>query len=168
MSCARPQSVCGGLIARKSCRFLICAFGATCFLPSLSASAGSGTPLLSLSSDSAVASAGFYRLEWHWQDTPPGAGGDFELQESTRADFGDATPLYRGPDLATVISGRGDGTRYYRVRATRDNNRHTLWSNAVEVATAHHPLSRAVAFFAAGALVFVLTLTLIVHGNRQE
>jgi len=164
LSYARPQYVCGGSISRESDRFLICAFGAAVFFLSLTAVAGSGAPLLVLSSDTDTASAGFYRLEWNWTPAAAEAGGEFELQESTRPDFSDAASLYRGPDLATVISGRRDGRRYYRVRSQH----HAAWSNTVQVTTAHHPLARALAFFAAGALVFALTLTMILHGSKQQ
>jgi len=162
---ARPQSVCGGSISRESGRFLICAFGAAVFFLSLTAVAGSGSPLLALSSDSDTASAGYYRLEWKWATAPAGPGGDFELQESTQTDFSDAAALYRGPDLATVISGRRDGRRYYRVRSQHSP---AAWSNTVAVTTAHHPLSRALAFFAAGAVVFALTLAMILRGSKQQ
>ena len=151
-------------MTRESGRFLICAFGAAVLFLSLTAVAGSGAPLLVLSSDTDIASAGFYRLEWNWTTAAIRPGGEFELQESTLPDFSDATQLYRGPDLATVISGRRDGRRYYRVRSQP----HAAWSNTVQVTTAHHPLSRALAFFAAGALVFALTLAMILHGSKQQ
>jgi hypothetical protein len=151
-------------MTRESGRFLIRAFGAAVFCLSLTAVAGSGTPLLVLSSDTDTATAGYYRLEWSWTRATAESGGEFELQESTHPDFSDAAALYRGPDLATVISGRGDGRRYYRVRAKPD----AAWSNSVQVTTAHHPLSRALAFFAAGALVFALTLAMILHGSQQR
>jgi hypothetical protein len=41
------------------------------------------------------------------------------------------------------------------------------WSEPVTVTVAHHPLSRAVAFFTVGALVFLATLGLIVRGARR-
>jgi hypothetical protein len=134
----------------------------------LSASAGPDALAPSLSSDTEVATAGFYRLEWQWEGASPDTADAFEVQESTRADFGNASALYRGPDLATVISGRRDGTRYYRVRATGEGAPRGVWSNVVKVQTAHHPLSRALAFFAAGALVFSLTLALILRGSRGQ
>lgn len=161
---ARPQSVCGGSISRESGRFLICAFGAAVFFVSLTAVAGSRTPLLVLSSDTEVASAGYYRLQWHWSAAGGAPGGPFQLQESATPDFSDAVSLYRGPDLASVISGRRDGVRYYRVGSQHSETR---WSNVVKVETRHHPLSRALLFFAAGALVFALTLAMILRGSRE-
>jgi hypothetical protein len=115
-----------------------------------------------------VATAGYYRLEWDWEGSPASAPASFEVQESTQADFRDAQPLYQGPDLATVISGRRDGSRYYRVRAAGNDDAQSPWSNVVEVTTAHHPLPRALAFFAAGAMVFSLTLVLILRGSGRH
>ena len=166
--CVRPGAVTGGSIARQAGGFRIPALGVLCFLLCVTASAAAGATPPTLSSDTAVATAGYYRLEWDWEDSPASAPASFEVQESTRADFRDAQPLYRGPDLATVISGRRDGSRYYRVRAASDNDAHSAWSKVVEVETAHHPLSRALAFFAAGALVFSLTLTLILRGSARH
>jgi len=162
---ARPQSVCGGSISRESGRFLICAFGAAVFFLSLTAVAGSGSPLLVLSSDTDVARAGYYRLQWHWSSADGAPQGPFQLQESSTPDFSDALALYRGPDLATVISGRRDGVRYYRVGSQHSETR---WSNVVAVETQHHSLSRALLFFAAGGLVFALTLGVILRGSRQQ
>jgi hypothetical protein len=150
-------------------RSLAGALGAAWVALWLGASAALASPPLRLASDTDVATAGFYRLEWQGDGAGAAATGDrFELQECTRADCADAVPLYRGPDLATVISGRRDGTRYYRVRAVPDDGDRAGWSNVVEVTTAHHPLSRALAFFTAGALVFALTLGLILRGSRHE
>lgn len=77
-------------------------------------------------------------------------------------DFTDSKTLYQGPDTATLVSGRKNGTYYYRVRSEKPGSD---WSNAVEVKVAHHPLSRAFMFFSLGALVFVATLTMVVRGN---
>ena len=53
-----------------------------------------------LAVDSPTATAGFFRLSWG-----PGAS-EFELQEADGPGFERPTTLYRGPDTATVISGR--------------------------------------------------------------
>jgi len=75
--------------------------------------------------------------------------------------------IYKGPDRATVISGQADGTRVYRVREVGEGRVYP-WSEPVTVTVAHHPLSRAVAFFTVGALVFLATLGLIVRGARRS
>ena len=110
-----------------------------------------------LKSDSNLSNAGYYQL--HWANQKPG---DFILEESMTPDFTDAKTLYHGPDTATLVSGRKNGTYYYRVRSAKADGD---WSNAVEVKVAHHPLSRAFMFFSLGALVFIATLTMVVRGN---
>ena len=110
-----------------------------------------------LKSDSNESSAGYYQLHWTNNHT-----GDFILQESSKPDFSNAELLYQGPDTATLVSGRKNGTYYYRVRSADAENE---WSNPVRVNVTHHPLSRAFMFFSLGALVFVATLTMVIRGN---
>lgn len=110
-----------------------------------------------LKSDSSESAAGYYQL--HWSNNQ---AGDFVLQESRKPDFSNADILYQGPDTATLVSGRKNGTYYYRVRSADAGNN---WSNSVKVNVTHHPLSRAFMFFSLGALVFVATLTMVIRGN---
>lgn len=112
-----------------------------------------------LKSDSEVATAGFYQLQWSAATVA-----DFELQEATDAGFADARTLYRGPDLATVLSGQPDGDYYYRIRAV-DNGDGSPWSGTVHVEVQHHSLARALRFLAVGAIVFVALLILILRGE---
>ena len=90
------------------------------------------------------------------------------LQESSESGFHDAVTLYQGPDRATVLSGRGDGLRYYRVRAIKGDQPLSQWSETLSVETRHHPLLRALIFFAIGAIVFVLTAAVILRGSREH
>lgn len=117
-----------------------------------------------LSADGDVASAGYYRLSWS-QDGVPGV---YELQEAQRSDFGHARTLYRGPDRATVLSGRSDGMRWYRVRDLPADGAPGDWSAPLRVETRHHSLTRAFGFFAAGVVVFLATFGLILTGGRME
>ena len=110
-----------------------------------------------LKSDSNESAAGYYQL--HWSNNH---AGDFVLQESSSPDFSSAELLYQGPDTATLVSGRKNGTYFYRVRSADDESD---WSNSVKVNVTHHPLSRAFMFFSLGALVFVATLTMVIRGN---
>jgi len=110
-----------------------------------------------LESDSEVSSAGYYQLHWANQHI-----GSFILEESKKPDFTDAITLYQGPDTATLVSGRKNGTYYYRVRGADANKD---WSNSVEVKVVHHSLSRAFLFFSLGAIVFLATLTMVIRGN---
>ena len=90
-----------------------------------------------------------------------------ELQEATDSEFSDATTPYRGPDRATVISGKPNGTWYYRVRAS-DDAQAGPWSRAVSVTVDHHSLSRALMFLSLGVIVFVATATMIIRGSRDR
>ena len=119
------------------------------------------TPAPSISSDSDVATAGFYHLSWD------AAFARIELQEATTPDFRSPTTLYKGTDSATTISGKPDGQWYYRVRVLQDEFPGP-WSDPVEVTVAHHSLSRALMFLTLGIVVFISIVTVIIRGARQE
>lgn len=110
-----------------------------------------------LRSDSDVANAGYFHLSWSNHST---GQQDYELQESTDEGFQQFKTLYRGPDMATLISGKSDGNYYYRLLTEAGP------SKTVKVQVTHHSLSRAIAFFILGALVFLATLMVILRGNR--
>lgn len=110
---------------------------------------------LRLRADTEQATAGYFVLDWQ---APPGR---FELRE--RRGDGPHRILYSGPDTARLISGRPDGAYHYRIRRVGEPQ----WSEAVLVTVEHHPLSRALAFFGLGALVFLATLLLVVRGARR-
>ncbi|MCG6899712.1 MAG: hypothetical protein LJE75_06875 [Gammaproteobacteria bacterium] len=114
-----------------------------------------------LSSDTDTATAGFYRLEWQ------SAAELVELQEATDAGFEFATTIYTGPDRATVLSGKSDGTRYYRVRAN-DASQNSPWSNPIAVTVVHHSLSRALLFLFMGIFVFLAIVTVVVRGPAHK
>ena len=128
-----------------------------CLSPIDLASAQDSAPRLS--SDTDVASAGFYRLMWKTNAE------HVELQEATDPDFRKVKISYRGPDRATVISGKPDGTWYYRVRAA-DGADPGEWSRPVSVTVAHHSLSRALMFLSLGVVVFVATASIIIRGTK--
>ena len=115
---------------------------------------------LQLSSDSQVATAGYYQLTWS------GEANVFQLQESTTSDFKLFKVIYEGKDLARVISGKPDGDYFYRLVNTDENNSQV--SNTVKVTVSHHPLKNALLFFVAGAIVFIAILFLILKGKRLE
>lgn len=116
-----------------------------------------------LSADTTVATAGYFGLSWRPAGEAGGAPARFELQEAPDPAFAAPRTLYAGPDRATALSGRPDGTYYYRVRADGGP-----WSPAVAVEVAHHSLARAGLFFALGAAVFVATVMLILRGDARE
>jgi len=115
-----------------------------------------------LSSNSKVATAGFFQLRWE----PPRDNANWYLQESQDASLQNFKVIYSGPDLARVISGKSDGIYYYRVVA--NNNPVQQMSNIVKVTVAHHALSNAFAFFTVGAFIFLAILVSIIIGNRKN
>lgn len=91
----------------------------------------------------------------------------FELQQATREDFSDARALYRGPDMASVVSGLEDGTYYYRVRAAvaeTDADEVGPWSDPEVLVVEHHPLQLAILLMIVGGLVFAATVAVVIHG----
>ena len=121
--------------------------------------AGAGPSLAaSLSASPSVSADGVYQLTWPQQ-------GAVVLEEARRDDFSDARPVYAGRDAGATLSGKPDGTYYYRLRGASEA---TSEAARVRVDVQHHPLSRALGFFAVGAAVFVSTVALIVRGGRAE
>ena len=115
-----------------------------------------------LQTDAEMATAGYFRLSWQ-----SNMAADFILEEAKDPTFSQATTLYRGPDTATLISGRSNGTYYYRIRNVQDDA-HSDWSNVTKVEVSHHPLSRAFMFFTLGAIVFIATLVVVVLGSKTH
>lgn len=116
-----------------------------------------------LSTDTQVATAGYYQLRWQGDD----AHARYRLLESDNPRFNHSTVIYQGPDLARVMSGKHNGSYYYRV-AELQGNTPVVVSNTVVVKVAHHSLAKALMFFAIGAGVFLATLFLILRGNRHS
>lgn len=121
----------------------------------------SRTPAPRLVTDVEVASAGFYQLSWET------VAERVELQESTSPDFRDSVTSYSGADRAAVISGKPDGTWYYRVREL-DTAQPGPWSEPVKVAVIHHSLTRALIFLCLGIFVFVAIVCVIVRGTGKQ
>lgn len=146
------------LRANKSTAFVIPVLGLVLVLSVFSTSADE----IQLSSDSEIATAGFYQLRWQ----SDGHDSDWQLQESQQASLQDYRIIYRGPDLARVISGKHDGDYFYRVVYADAPGKEA--SNIVKVTVAHHPLKNAFLFFAVGAAVFLAILVSIIMGNRRH
>ena len=121
---------------------------------------------IELKTDTATATAGYYQLAWSLPDAP--AETNYLLVEiAGHDDDKNGQELYYGPDLATVISGKPDGTYHYVVRAIDAQQTVVAQSNQVDVVVAHHPLSRAFAFFILGAVVFIAILVVILRGAAK-
>ncbi|MGD8324275.1 MAG: hypothetical protein PVF50_07905 [Gammaproteobacteria bacterium] len=108
-----------------------------------------------LRSDTDVATAGYFQLNWDAEQA-------VRLYESTTADFEAARVVYEGNDSGHTVSGRADGELFFRLESAATGE--TL-GRILRVEVAHHPLARALTFFAIGAIVFLATLLLVVKGS---
>jgi len=115
-----------------------------------------------------LTSSGSIKLTWHSQaenrDTAIAA---FELQRARKADFSDARTYYRGPDLATYISGLANGDYYFRIREVAGAQVLSDWSSPVKVTVEHHSLNLAFTLFGIGGVVFALTVMVVLRGARR-
>ena len=59
-----------------------------------------------------ISNTGTYTISWNTANNAT----DYELEEDTSASFGSAVQLYQGPNTSLQITGRANGTYYYRVR----------------------------------------------------
>jgi hypothetical protein len=104
-----------------------------------------------------VSRDGVYKLEW-----PAGAEG--VIEESATPGFDQPRVLYAGADHAVTVSGRPDGTWYYRLRSEGAASDETPF---VRVSVEHHSLARALGFFFVGLVVFLATVGLVARGTGE-
>lgn len=123
------------------------------------ASPAASQPSRTFSASPSQSTDGVYQLEWN-------GAGRVRLDEATRPDFGDAVVIYEGTDRATTLSGRADGVYHYRL-VSLDRPGGAGGRPPIQVEVAHHSLSRALAFFTLGLVVFASTVGLIVFGDRS-
>lgn len=114
-----------------------------------------------LSSDTDIAGAGYYRLSWE-TDYPK-----VELQEALDASFAGATSIYSGSDHASLLSGKSNATYYYRVRGI-DADDPSDWSQPVSVKVAHHSLDRAFSILGLGFVIFLALVVVILRGEGKH
>jgi len=134
-----------------------------------------------LITDTEIASAGYFRLSWTVPDSPSSV--EFELQQSSVADFSNHKTVYTGPDRATTFSGLANGDYYFRIRSQisdqisgqksgqtpdRTTDQPSAWSAVTKVQVQHHSLTRAWLFFILGAAVFTATLALVLRGATEN
>jgi len=122
--------------------------------------ARSAIPILSVDNSSNL-DQGIVKLNW---EHPHSGSQEFELQQSTDADFSSFTSVYKGSDLATFISGLDNGTYFYRVLHLPSLS----FSETISIEVEHHPLSLAFVMLGLGASVFVLTMIVLIRGARQQ
>jgi hypothetical protein len=103
-------------------------------------------------------SDGVYQLSWD-------SSGEVVIEESRDGSFEAPNVVYRGPDRAATLTGRPDGRYFYRLRSLAS---HRADTESARVIVQHHPLSRALAFFAVGLLVFTATVVLVLRGAESE
>lgn len=128
----------------------------------LAATLASAVSEISLESDTALATAGYYQLRWN---APPGG---IRLSESMDKKFSSSEIIYEGADTARLVSGKSDGEYFYRLETLRrpSGQESGRVSNTLRVSVQHHSLERALLFFSIGAVVFVATLGLVLFGRR--
>lgn len=112
--------------------------------------------------------SGYFKLSWRFHQTLFDAERIiFDLQKSTDADFRQVSTIYRGPDYATFLSGIPNGKYYYRIRSsTVDGVKFSKWSPVVLVEVQHQSLSLALWLFGIGAIIFLLTVLIVVKGAQ--
>ena len=93
----------------------------------------------------------------------------YELEEAGDSLFASSKMKYRGPDLATYVSGLDNGFYYYRVRAfNQTREQYSEWSPTVLVAVQHHSLNLAFTLFTIGGVVFIMTALVVIVGARKH
>ncbi len=118
---------------------------------------------------STIAKTGSISLSWRSRYMGSNTSAHmFEIQEARDSLFDRQEVYYRGPDLATYVSGLASGHYYFRVREWVDSSTVSGWSNPVEVVVEHHSLGFAWLLFAIGGIVFLLTAGVVVHGAREQ
>lgn len=105
-------------------------------------------------------------VELHCPDPPTSNTGAFQISWDAGAGarvqlFEDGVLIYAGRDSGTTVTGRVAGDHVYVLRT--DDGREQGCTIAVEPPA----IELALGLFGVGALVFVLTLALILRGDRQ-
>lgn len=100
--------------------------------------------------------AGYLTLSW----ADSGASKPYKLQQ--QIGDGEWQTIYEGIDTATTLTGLSNGNYRFRINtsdpATVDDE---LWSEPLSVEIAHHSLTKALAFFISGLIVFITLLWLL-------
>ncbi len=114
---------------------------------------------LDLSCPAAANDTGAYRLSW---EGPEGA--EYRLTESA----GDGSRIvYEGPDTASTVTGRDEGTYTYRLEVLAPGGTPGS-STSCTVDVAPPALSLAFGLFGLGLVICLATVTLITRGHRRH
>lgn len=122
--------------------------------------ARSEIPDLKVAAGSA-ARQGIVKLEW--SNNLDSSSPIYELQEADDIAFTNPKIIYSGIDEGTFISGLTDGVYHYRLRS-KDGS----WSNTVTIEVNHHSLQLALILMAIGAIVFLITIAVIMQGRKNQ
>jgi hypothetical protein len=100
---------------------------------------------------------GAYRISWNGPD-----GANYRLEENGNI-------LYEGPELASTVTGRKEGTYSYRVGVVEKSNPEVgLWSSPCKVTVSPPPLWLAFTLLGLGLTVFIAILAIIIRGHRAH
>lgn len=122
--------------------------------------ARSEIPDLKVAAGSA-ARQGIVKLEW--SNNLDSSSPIYELQEADDIAFTNPKIIYSGIDEGTFISGLTDGVYHYRLRSEDGS-----WSNTVTIEVNHHSLQLALILMAIGAIVFLITIAVIMQGRKNQ
>lgn len=100
---------------------------------------------------------GHLKLEW---DAPDNI--KVEVQKSESKDFENPTVIYKGIDRASFISGLENGDHFFRVKEEGGS-----WSSTLTIHVKHQSLQLAFTLFTLGAVVFILTVLVVVKGSYR-
>lgn len=119
----------------------------------------------SLDVNTTTSTDGYYVLSWDISGESSSQAQEFTLEESPSQDFSSASLIYSGPDKSRVISGKPDGSYFYRVSLSDDS---AASSDVIAVEVAHHSIQRALFFFVLGFVVFGSILFTVLRGAPEE
>ncbi|MBW2536898.1 MAG: hypothetical protein JRI55_35765 [Deltaproteobacteria bacterium] len=104
----------------------------------------------------APSDTGAYRLAWKGDSQ----GKLFRLEENGEV-------LYVGPQQATTVSGRAEGSYSYRV-GMLEGKKVSSWSEPCTVVVSPPSLALALTLFGVGLFVFLATVFAVVRGHRAH
>lgn len=104
---------------------------------------------------------GIVKLEWSDNLNNPALL--YELQVADDANFTNPKLIYSGIDEGTFISGLTNGIYHYRLRSEDGP-----WSKTVTIEVNHHSLQLALILMTVGAVVFLITIAVIMQGRKNQ
>lgn len=112
-------------------------------------------------------SEGHTTLSWTLPEDRPGVY-HYELVSAASARFAQVEPRYKGPDLATFVSGLEEGETWFRVRAIGESGTAGPWSEPVSVAVDYASAAEVWRLLGLGMVVLIATVATILTGHRRR